>query len=251
VFQEVALQNLPVTFLLDRAGITGPDGPTHHGMFDLAYLRILPNMVVTAPGDEADVEPLLRFALAHPGPVAIRYPKAKVEHVARSCAPIELGRAEVLEWGHDGMILCCGTLLANCVQAAQTLRDLGLDIGVINARFVKPLDADTLLAAIEQCPLVVTVEEAALMGGFGSAVVEAAVDAGLDCGHVRRLGIPDEFIEHGERNELLASLGLDAAGIAAAVRELAQSRLADSPQSAGGGAERPAQLHHANHRRVR
>jgi len=221
IFQEVALQNLPVTFVLDRAGLTGPDGPTHHGAFDLGYMRVFPNLVVTAPGDEFDTRALLEFALAHDGPVSIRYPKATAETIAGSRAPIELGRAEVIDWGHDGVLIACGTLLSNCLAAAETLRGEGLDVGVINARFIKPLDTETILRAISSCPFVITVEEAALAGGFGSAVVEAVSDAGLNAAHLRRLGIPDRFIEHAERSELLADLGLDAAGIARSCREMA------------------------------
>jgi 1-deoxy-D-xylulose-5-phosphate synthase len=220
IFQEVALQNLPVTFLLDRAGLTGPDGPTHHGMFDLAYMRVFPNMVVMAPGDEADLPGMLDFALGHDAPVSLRYPKATAETIARAPAPIELGRSEVIEWGEDGMIVACGTLLSTCVKAADTLRAEGLDVGVINARFIKPLDSDTLLRAVENSPFVLTVEEGCLMGGFGSALVEAAVDAGLNTTNIRRLGMPDRFVEHGERGELLADLGLDAEGIARAARQM-------------------------------
>ncbi len=221
IFQEVALQNLPVTFLLDRAGLTGPDGPTHHGMFDLGYMRVFPNMVVLAPGDDHDLRAMLSFALAHDGPVSIRYPKANVQAIESERTPIEMGRAEVLDWGHDGTIIGCGTQLAACVKAAAMLREDGLDVGVINARFVKPLDTETILRAVGNSPFVVTVEEAALMGGFGSAVLEAAADAGLNASHVHRLGVPDRFIEHAERNELLADLSLDAAGIAATCRDLA------------------------------
>ena len=242
LFQEVALQNLPITLLLARAGLVGPDGATHHGAFDLTYLRPLPNLVVMAPGDAADVTPMADWALHHDGPVAIRYPKTAAETIARGdCpdfrlsengtvpfdaatapgqpAPIELGKAEVFHWGADGMFLACGTLLGACVEAANRLSTEGLDFGVINARFVKPLDTATVLRAIRESPLVVTVEEGALMGGFGSAVLEAAADAGLDASHVHRLGIPDRFIEHGARNELLADLGLDAAGIVRSCRQ--------------------------------
>jgi 1-deoxy-D-xylulose-5-phosphate synthase len=217
VFQEVALQNLPIVLLLDRAGLVGPDGPTHHGAFDLACLRPFPNLIVMAPGDASDLEAMLDFALGHDAPVAIRYPKDTAADVPRSATPVELGRAEVLQWGADGMIVCCGTLLAACVGAAERLRAEGIDVGVINARFVKPLDTETILRAVRECPLVVTVEEGCLMGGFGSAVLEAACDAGLDTSGVRRLGVPDRFIEHGERGELLAELGLDEKGIHAAV----------------------------------
>jgi 1-deoxy-D-xylulose-5-phosphate synthase len=218
VFQEVALQNLPVAFALDRAGLTGPDGPTHHGCFDITYMRLFPNMTVMAPGDEADMEPMLQFALQHTGPASMRYPKSNLEKVERSVTPIEHGKAEVYEWGEDGALVAFGTLFPACVKAAETLRDEGLNIGVINARFVKPLDTETLLRAVDLLPAVVTVEEGTLEGGFGSAVLEAANAAGLDTKNIVRLGIPDRFIEHGERGELLAALGLDVNGIANAMR---------------------------------
>jgi 1-deoxy-D-xylulose-5-phosphate synthase len=222
IFQEVTLQKLPVVFMLDRAGLTGPDGPTHHGCFDMAYLRVFPNMVVMAPGDEHDLPRMLDFALAHDTPCSLRYPKTTAEKVEREVAPVELGQAEVLSTGTDGTIVVCGSLLPSCVRAAQKLRAEGLDVGVINARFVKPLDRDAILEAVRRSSFVVTVEEGCLMGGFGSAVVETAVDAGLETSHIRRLGIPDRFIEHGERGELLAELGLDEAGILRACREMAE-----------------------------
>jgi 1-deoxy-D-xylulose-5-phosphate synthase len=218
LFQEVALQNLPVAFCLDRAGLTGPDGPTHHGAFDTAYMRPLPNFVLMAPGDELDVQPMLRFALGHDGPASLRYPKASLERVERAAAPVELGQAEVHDWGEDGVLVAYGSLFPNCVKAAERLRGEGLNVGVINARFAKPLDTATLLKAVEEFPLVLTVEEGTLTGGFGSAVLEAANAAGLDTRNVVRLGLPDRFVEHGERAELLAELGLDVNGICAAVR---------------------------------
>lgn len=221
IFQEVALQNLPVAFLLDRAGLTGPDGPTHHGVFDIGYMRLFPNMVVMAPGDARDVEPMLQFALEHDSPCSIRYPKANASTIDRDFAPIELGRSEVLHWGRDGVILCCGTLLDECQRATAVLRHEGLDIGLVNARFIKPLDRELVERAVSECPFVLTVEEGALMGGFGSAVLEAANDAGLNANNIFRLGIPDRFIEHAERAELLADLRLDAHGIAATCRDLA------------------------------
>lgn len=213
IFQEVALQNLPVTFCLDRSGVVGADGPTHHGTFDIGYMRVFPNMVVMAPGDELDVGPMLDFALAHSGPTSIRYPKAGAEKVERDAEPVSLGQAEVLDWGSDGILIACGTLLTNCVKAAARLKEEGLDVGVINARFIKPLDRDTLLRAITECPFVITVEEGSLMTGFGSAVLELANSAGLRTDHIRRLGVPDQFIEHAERAELLADMGLDVNGI--------------------------------------
>ena len=167
IFQEVALQNLPVIFTLDRSGLTGPDGPTHHGCFDIAYMRLFPNMVVMAPGDELDVAPMLRFAVAHTAhPVSLRYPKASLEKVERGVAPIELGQAEVLEWGTDAMILVFGSLMPGCVKAMEKLRAEGLEVGVVNARFCKPLDRATVLRAIEEANVVVTVEEGTLGRGI-------------------------------------------------------------------------------------
>ncbi len=220
IFQEVCLQNLPVTFMLDRAGLTGPDGPTHHGAFDLGYLRLFPNVVVLAPGDEHDLAAMLDWALKHDGPVAIRYPKATIERHAGPRQPIELGRPEMLVEGHDGLVIACGTLLGQALSAAAALRQEGLDVAVANARFVKPLDK-SLLERIEAAPWTITVEENALPTGFGSAVLEMVADAGVPVGPIRRLGLPDRFVEHGERGELLAELGLDAAGIASACRQLA------------------------------
>ncbi|MGD0654567.1 MAG: 1-deoxy-D-xylulose-5-phosphate synthase [Thermoguttaceae bacterium] len=223
IFQELALQKLPVTLLLDRAGLAGPDGPTHHGVFDLAYLRPFPNVVVMAPGDAGEVVPMLDLAIELSCATAIRYPKADALSIERPVTPIELGKAEVLRWGRDGMIVACGSLLSACMEAADQLAEEGLDIGLINARFVKPLDTQTILRAVAESPFVVTVEEGVLAGGFGSAVLEAACDAHIDAGRVLRLGIPDQFIEHGPRDELLADLGLDADGIAQACRQMAES----------------------------
>jgi 1-deoxy-D-xylulose-5-phosphate synthase len=218
IFQEVTLQDLPVTFLLDRAGVTGPDGPTHHGMFDIGYMRLFPNMVVMAPGDASDLRAMIAWALAHNGPASIRYPKANAETIDDQREPIALGKAEVLRTGGAGTIVACGTLLTECQKAAKLLAEEGLEFGVINARFAKPLDTETLLRTIAQSPVVVTVEEGSLMGGFGSAVLETANDSGIGTGHVHRLGVPDRFVEHADRNELLSILGLDAAGIAKTCR---------------------------------
>jgi 1-deoxy-D-xylulose-5-phosphate synthase len=230
IFQEVCLQNLPVVFTLDRAGVVGPDGPTHHGNFDIPYMRLFPNMTCLAPADELDVEPMLQWALNQPGPVSIRYPRANAEILPRqNNAPmtIERGKAEVLLEGDDGCFLAFGGIAAACVAAAKNLREDGLNFGVISARFVKPLDTAAVLGAVENLPLVVTVEEGTQEGGFGSAVLEAANAAGLDTRNVLRLAYPDKFIEHGDRSELLADMGLDAAGLTAAVRK----RVAEDAES--------------------
>ncbi len=220
IFQEVALQNLPVVFCMDRAGLCGPDGPTHHGVFDNSYMRIFPNMVVMAPGDELDVQPMLDFALSIDSPSSIRYPKTNAETIERSVAPIEMGKSEVLSWGEDGNILACGVLLPRAIEAAEKLRGEGLDVGVVNARFVKPVDEDVIRRAIET-GFVITIEENAICGGFGSAVLEAANRMGEPTDRIKVLAIPDEFVEHGPRGELLADLNLDAAGLRKAAHELA------------------------------
>lgn len=242
IFQEVALQNMPVVFTLDRGGLAGADGPTHHGVFDNAYMRIFPNMTVMAPGDESDVEGMLDFALNHNGPVSLRYPKAAAERVERRVAPLECGKAEVYRWGKDGMFVAYGALFPECVTAAARLKDEGLDVGVINARFVKPIDVETIGRAIEECPFLITVEENTLPGGFGAAVLEAANAAGLRTDTIRVLGLPDQFVEHGDREEILADLGLDANGLVATAKCLAgrgtyhSTRRKSSKELLGGGA---------------
>ena len=233
IFQEVALQNLPVTLLLDRAGLVGPDGPTHHGVFDLTYLRPLPNLVVMAPGDQQDLARMIEWSLRYDGPTAIRYPKAAGRDGRRApWPPWNPARAEVLRWGADGMLVACGTVLRACVAGG---RPPGQGRPA-SRRHQRPLrqtaGPPTMLRAVRECPLVVTVEEGALMGGFGSAVLEAAADAGLDAGRIHRLGIPDQFIEHGDRSELLAGLGLDAQGIA---RSLPRSWPAAKPRCRAAG----------------
>lgn len=222
IFQEVALQNLPVTFMIDRAGLTGPDGPTHHGLFDIGYMRVFPNIVMMAPGDATEVEPMLEFALSHSGPTSIRYPKTTAQTFERVKKPIELGKSEIIQWGTDGAIIACGAMLQQAIAAAELLKRSGLNVAVINARFIKPLDMQMLTKVFDECRFVVTVEEGALMGGFGSAVLETACEQGWDTRIMRTLGIPDRFIEHGDRNELLADAGIDPAGIAKTCRALSE-----------------------------
>jgi 1-deoxy-D-xylulose-5-phosphate synthase len=228
IFQEVSLQNLPVTFMLDRAGLTGPDGPTHHGSYDLGYLRLFPNVAVLAPSDEHDLVTMVDWAIEQPGPVAIRYPKTGVESHAFPRAPLAMGRSETVVEGSDGLVIACGTLLGAAIDAAAMLRGEGLEVTVVNARFVKPLD-EHLKERIEAAPWTVTIEENVLPTGFGSSVLELVSDAGIPHGPIVRLGLPDRFVEHGERGELLADLGLDGAGIAATCRRLA-GRTAAAPQ---------------------
>ncbi len=221
IFQEVALQNLPVTFMLDRAGLAGPDGPTHHGVYDIGYMRVFPNIVVMAPTDGAELAQMLDFAIDIESPVAIRYPKAAAVDLHATKQPIELGKAQIVRWGTDGAILALGGMLGIALQAASQLAEEGIDIAVVNPRFVKPLDDAVVERVLRECRFVLTLEEGALMGGFGSAVLELACDRSWDTRHVRRVGIPDQFVEHGEREELLADFGLSVEGLVAKCRELA------------------------------
>lgn len=216
IFQEAALQNLPVVFMMDRAGLAGPDGPTHHGVFDIAYMRTFPNMTLLAPGDGSELQPMLDFALAQPGPVGIRYPKADATPLPEGldAQPIRLGKSQTLIDGQEVALVACGAMVAVALEAARRLKESGIDATVVNARFIKPLDAAMLDRVFEDHALVVTLEEGQLAGGFGSAVAEYACQHGLDARKLRMLGLPDLFIEHGERSELLADLGLDAASIA-------------------------------------
>ncbi len=220
IFQEVCLQDLPVVFMMDRAGLTAPDGPTHHGTFDIGYMRLFPNMVVMLPGDANDVGAMLDFALQHESPCSIRYPKTNAAEINRELQPIELGKSEVLSWGRDGNIFSAGTPLADCLAARDILAEEGIDVGVINARFAKPLDEEVILKALEESAFVVTAEEGMLIGGFGAALCEFANSRGVNCSHVKRLGIPDIFVEHGERNELLTDLQLTTDEMVKVCREL-------------------------------
>jgi len=218
IFQEVCLQKLPVTFLMDRAGLAGADGPTHHGVFDIAYLRSFPNIVLAAPGYAGEVGPMLDFALHHDVAVAIRYPKASVLSLSHPPSKIRLGESELIREGHDGTILAYGALLDQALAAAELLEG-ELSIAVVNARFAKPIDHAMVRRAFTTGAFVITVEEAAVMGGFGTAVLESACEQGLDTRKLRRLGIPDEFIEHGNRDALLAQCGLGPNNIADACRQ--------------------------------
>ncbi len=219
LFQEASLQNLPIVFSLDRSGFVGADGATHHGVFDLGYFRMLPNMAVLAPCDSSDVGAAFEFALNRSGPTSIRYPKTRAGHLERSPRPFKLGEAEVLREGRDGaIILCGGGLVTPTYEVVRELAtgDCGgesLDVGVISARFVKPLDEGTLLAPLRRGLPVVTVEENAGPGGFGAALLEAANEAGLDARAVVRLTAPDYYVPHGTRDEELSEVGLDRIGI--------------------------------------
>jgi len=219
---DVCLQNLPVVFALDRAGVVGDDGPTHHGVFDIAYLRHIPNMTVMAPRDEGELRDMLVTAMSLGSPASLRYPRGEGMgvDVAREPEVLPVGRAEVMREGGDAAIIAVGTTVYRALEAAEALAGEGIEATVVNARFVKPLDAELFRSLAELTGRVVTVEEGVRAGGFGSAVAELVADAGLAGTRVTRLGIGDEFVPAGDREMLLGEWSLTAEGIADAVREL-------------------------------
>jgi 1-deoxy-D-xylulose-5-phosphate synthase len=234
VLHDVCLQGLPVVFALDRAGIVGDDGATHHGLFDLTYLRQIPNLVVAAPKDEAELCRLLRTALAHPGPMALRYPRGAGTGVPvpEDPEPLPVGSWETLRAGGDLAILAVGTCVGPALEAARALETEGWRVGVVNARFVKPLDAALLARTAAETGLLLAAEENVLAGGFGAAVLEHLATHGPEGVRVELAGVPDEFVEHGSQRDLRARYGLDAAGLAARARRMLGARAAGA--RAGG-----------------
>ena len=222
LFHDICLQKLPVTIAMDRAGLVGDDGPTHHGVFDLSFTRHLPGLTVMAPKDENELRHMLKTAIYLGGPVSLRYPRGAGYGVSldQELREIPVGRGEELAGGSDVAIIAIGSTVQPALAAALDLEGDGIRATVINARFVKPLDRELILTAARRCGTVVTVEENALQGGFGSAVLELLAEERLTGLRVKRIGIPDRFIEHGSQTQLRKDLGLDAAGIAAAVRML-------------------------------
>jgi 1-deoxy-D-xylulose-5-phosphate synthase len=220
VFQEVALQNVPVLFALDRAGLVGEDGPTHHGVFDVAYLRTLPNMTLMAPRDGEELKQMLAFGLTLPGPAAVRYARGNAPEAHElpgwdgRRAPLELGRSETLRAGRDGAFLAYGHMVQVALEAAAQLEKRGVMVEVVNARFAKPLDRDAILALADRHDRIVTLEDHAALGGFGSAVLELLAQHGPVRAQVTVLGIPDRFVEHASRAQQLEELGLDARSVA-------------------------------------
>jgi len=221
VVHDVCVQNLDVTFALDRAGLVGADGATHQGFYDVAYLRALPNMVVMAPKDENELRHMLRTAIEHPGPAALRYPRGNGFGVPLDpeVKTIPIGESELLRDGDDLLVVALGTLAHPALEAAGELASEGISAAVLNARFVKPLDTRRVTALAARCRAVLTVEEAAGAGGLGGAVLEALAAAGLAV-PTRCLAIPDRVVEHADPAALRAELGLDPAGVARAAREL-------------------------------
>jgi len=223
---DVCLQNLPVLFAIDRAGVVGSDGPTHHGVFDLCYLRQLPGLTVMAPKDENELQHMLVTALALDGPSAVRYPRGTGLGVPidQILAPLPVGKGELLREGRDGALIAIGTMVQPALEAAAALALEGVELAVMNARFVKPLDRERILA-LAGTGMLFTLEENALQGGFGTAVLELLEESEVSGVSVTRLGFPDSFIEQGEQAELKEIYGLDVAGIVRSIRQ-ARAQLA-------------------------
>ena len=223
VLHDVCLQKLPVVLALDRGGIAGDDGATHNGVFDFSYLRAIPNIVVMAPKDENELQHMLRTAVGCGGPASVRYPRGKGLGVSLDETPraLEVGRAEILLEGADMAIFAIGYTVYPALAAARRLHEEGIEATVVNCRFVKPLDAELLTRLASATGKVLTVEENVLAGGFGSAVLEMLEQAGLAGIEVKRLGIPDEFVEHATQAEMRRKYGIDEDGILEAARKLA------------------------------
>lgn len=236
IVHDICLQGLPVIFALDRAGLVGADGETHQGAFDLAYLRHIPNMSVMVPKDENELQHMLHTALGHPGPVAIRYPRGAGEGVPMDPEPVTLpfGKGELLRPGCDVAILAVGPLVYQALKAAEILAGRGVQAAVANARFVKPLDEELIERLAVETGALVTVEEHAVQGGFGSAVLECLAARGHGNVAVQVLGLPDTFVEHGDRDAQLAQYGLDSAGIARGAAEVARRRHENGRTGAAG-----------------
>jgi len=227
ILHDVCLENQPVVFAMDRGGIVGEDGPTHHGLFDFSYLRSLPNMVVMAPKDENELRNMMKTSLEHRGPVAFRYPRGHGLGVPMDSVPqaLPIGKAEMLTTGSDAVIFAIGVMVGPALRAAQRLEKQGISVCVVNSRFVKPLDEALIISLAREIPNIVTVEEHVIHGGFGSAVIECLADHQMTGNRVLRLGIPDTFVEHGAQKVLRAKYGLDTDGIANAVKEMLGERM--------------------------
>ncbi|MBI5723164.1 MAG: 1-deoxy-D-xylulose-5-phosphate synthase [Planctomycetes bacterium] len=234
IFHEVAFQNLPVLLCMDRAGLVGSDGPVHHGFVDIAYLRAMPGMTLLAPADAGEMYPALEFAIGLGSPAAIRYPRDEAPAdimPADAAEPFELGKACLVRQGGDGTFLCYGAMVEEAMDAREILDRDGLKVGLVNARFAKPLDSVLIGRLAAAGGPVLTVEDHALAGGFGSAVLELAAARGFNVSAFRPLGLPDRFIAHASRQQQLAEVGLDPVGLAREMKDAIARKAADRTRS--------------------
>jgi 1-deoxy-D-xylulose-5-phosphate synthase len=222
ILHDVCVQNLHVVLALDRGGLVGADGPTHHGVFDFAYMRSIPNLVIMAPKDENELQHMLQTAIEHDGPISLRYPRGEGWGVTMDgqARALEIGKGELLRHGKSVAIAAIGQTVLPALAAAEDLAPLGIDAAVVNARFVKPLDKELLRGVFHAVSCVITVEDHAISGGFGSAVLEFLAEEGITGVRVRCLGVPDRFIPHGTQDELRKLCGFDREGITQAALQM-------------------------------
>lgn len=236
ILHDVCLESLHVVFAIDRGGIVGEDGSTHHGLFDLSYLRNLPNMVVMAPKDENEMRRMLMTALKHNGPIAFRYPRGSGTGgiLDKELEPIPIGKGQILKEGEDVLVLAVGRTVYEALDAYAELSKQGISAAVVNCRFIKPLDIELICSLAKKIPRIITIEENVRQGGFGSAVLEVLNDAGMTGFQLERIGVPDTFVEHGPQNLLRSKYGIDAAAIIETANHLVRNtgnRLAEWPNS--------------------
>ncbi len=222
IIHDVCIESLPVVFAVDRGGIVGEDGPTHHGLFDLSYLRCLPNMTIMSPKDENELRRMMVTALTHHGPVAIRYPRGASVGVKidKQIQPLKIGQSEILARGDDLLIIAIGRGVIDAMTAYRRLSNENINATVVNSRFVKPVDTETLLPLVKKIQRIITVEENVRMGGFGSAVLESLTDAGVTGFKIQRIGVDDTFVAHGPQKKLRAIYKIDSDAIFNVAREL-------------------------------
>jgi 1-deoxy-D-xylulose-5-phosphate synthase len=226
ILHDVCLQNLPVVMALDRGGIVGADGSTHQGLFDFSYLRHIPNLVVMAPKDENELQHMLQTAISCGRPASLRYPRGNgwCGFLDEDSKELPVGKGEVLRQGKDLILLAIGSTVKAALEAATRLQSQGVEAAVVNARFLKPLDSELICSLAVDCPRLISVEENVLQGGFGSAVLEILEEKGITGVEVKRLGIPDVFVEHGSQEFLRNKYGIDAEGIVRAAEEILKVR---------------------------
>lgn len=221
ILHDVAIESLPVVFAIDRGGIVGEDGPTHHGLFDFSYLRNIPGLIILTPKDADELRQMLEFAIAHDGPVALRYPRGEAAQIiSENPSPIVLGKGEVVKKGKDILLIAAGRTVSECMIANEMLKEKGIDATIFNARFIKPLDMEQIAKLVAGIPNIITVEEQVIAGGLGSAVLEGLNDYNLNGFKLSRIGIKDTFVKHGDANQLRSDYEIDAKAIVAKAIEM-------------------------------
>jgi len=240
IIHDVCLQNLPVIFAMDRGGIVGDDGPTHHGVFDLSFLRSIPNMVLMAPKDENELQNMLKTALTHSGPIALRYPRGNGTGVTLDedlhCLPI--GKGEIVREGDDILLVAAGTAVQDALEAAKRLEQKDIHAAVLNARFIKPLDQELIMSWAKRIGRIITIEENVLQGGFGSAVLEMFQEASYFPRAFVRIGLPDTFVQHGGQSTLRNLYGIDVDAIVRTAEELLKKHHGQVLRAIGQAARR-------------